>query len=91
MGRKVRQYSQMRLYQKLAIGDGRIFAIGCMIYSGSLKANLVQTLNDYEWSSYSKYLNKNELTNTWFIFSMFDNNKKILRNFMRKKKRKYVK
>ena len=61
--------------------DEYLLSVVRYIHQNPLKANLVQVLSDYKWSSYLEYLNKSELTNTRFILLMFNNNSEDFKKF----------
>ncbi len=61
--------------------DEYLLSVIRYIHQNPLKANLVQALSDYRWSSYLEYLNKSKLTDTRFILLMFNNSYENFRRF----------
>ena len=46
-----------------------------------MKSNLVEEAEDYKWSSYREYIEKNSITDTAFFLNMLDTNQKKAKKY----------
>lgn len=63
-------------YKSEAVEDDRYFlSVLRYIHRNPLKAGIVKDIGAYKWSSYSEYMEKNEMIDTDFAFKMFDDDR----------------